>query len=312
MKLFLKKILLFLFIPSAFLLIGIMLPPTPRAKMSLLRSATQKDSLLANVKGPRIIFVSGSSMGFGLNSQTIKDSLHRNPINTGIHGGIGLYYMLDNTAKYIQKGDVVVLAPEYHQFYGNFCQGSVELLRVIMDNSKHMDYLKLRRNQIMQTSSFIPRYALSKFVPSQYYDMNAEEFYTKDAFNQYGDVDQHWGKTWKDAFVFYEIDGKEFNYDVLQAMVDFSKIVKEKGATLYVSFPGFQTTSYGYCKKRVDFYEKELRKQPFTILGSPAAYVMPTDCIFDTPYHLNKKGADRRTQLLIGELKIAMKKDGIQ
>jgi len=312
MKLFLRKTLFFVSIPILIFVVGILLPPTPRAKLSLLQSAGTKDSLLENVKEPRIVFVSGSSMGFGLDSQIVKDSLHRNPINTGIHGGIGLYYMLDNVEKYIKKGDVVVLAPEYHQFYGDFCEGQEELVRVLLDNSKRLDYFKLRKVQLLKTYGYLPRYALSKFVPSQYYDMNTKEFYTKTAYNKYGDVDEHWGQTWPNPVVFEDIDGKYFNHDVLQAVVDFSNTVKSKGATLYVTFPGFQTTSYGFCKAKVIAYEKELRKQPLTVLGTHQEYLMTPEFIFDTPYHLNKLGADKRTQLLIQDLKAAMKKDGIQ
>ena len=103
MKVFLRKLLVFSIIVPTVFLIGLLLPPTPLAKEYLLTKKPMKDSLLANVKAPRIIFVAGSSMAFGLDSQVFRDSLNRFPINTGLHGGMGLFYMLENTAKYVKK-----------------------------------------------------------------------------------------------------------------------------------------------------------------------------------------------------------------
>jgi hypothetical protein len=312
MKKFLVKTLFFLCIPLGVMFIGLLLPATPRAQQSLLMAAPVKDSLLKNVKAPRIIFVSGSSMAVALVSEIIKDSLGCNPINTGIHGGLGLYYMLDNTAKYVQKGDIIVLAPEYHQFYGDFCEGNEELLRVYFDNNDASDYFKLRSIQLKKTYTFLPRYALSKFIGSQYTNLKTAEYYSKRAFNQYGDVTKHWDKTWSNPVVYENIDGDYFNEDVLKAVVEFSDFVKSKGATLYCTFPPYLDHSFKSGKSKIDYYEKQLHKQPLTILGRPEDYAMTPDLIFDTPYHLNKVGATKRTLLLIEDLKIQMQKDHIK
>jgi hypothetical protein len=312
MKQFLRKTLLFLCIPILVFIIGILLPTTPRANQSLLMVAPTKDSLLKNVKQPRIIFVSGSSIGFGLVSQMVKDSLHRNPINTGIHGGVGLYYMLDHTLPYVKKGDVIVLAPEYHQFFGDFCEGNEELVRIFLDNGDLMGYLGSRPIELKKTYMYLPRYAMSKFIFSQYFNLRTQEFYSKRAFNKYGDVDQHWGQQWPNPVVFEKIDGDYFNYEVLRAVVEFSKKVTQKGATLYFTFPAYLEKSFEAGKPQIDLFEKELRKQPLTVLGTPERYKMPLEYIFDTPYHLKKEGAEKRTQLLIEDLRAAMKKDGIQ
>ena len=312
MKQFLRKTVLFLCIPIVIFIIGILLPATPRAQQSLLLVAPIKDSMLVHVKEPRIIFVSGSSIGFGLVSQTIKDSLHRNPINTGIHGGVGLYYLIDHITPFIKKGDIIVLAPEYHQFYGNFCEGSEELVRIYLDNGNRLGYLNLRPIQLLKTYPFLPRYAMSKFTFSQYFNLKTQEFYSKRAFNEYGDVNQHWGQEWPNPVVFPKIDGDYFNHEVLNAVVEFGKVVKDKGATLYFTFPAYGDDSFVGGKPQIDYFEKELRKQPLTVLGTPERYRMTQDLIFDTPYHLKKEGADKRTQLLIEDLKAAMKRDGIQ
>lgn len=72
---------------------------------------------------PRIIFVGGSNLAFGLDSQRIKDSLNINVINYGLHAGIGLKYMVDDISTYARKGDIIVFAPEYSHFYSGLAYG---------------------------------------------------------------------------------------------------------------------------------------------------------------------------------------------
>ena len=95
-------------------------------------------------------------------------------------------------------------------------------------------------------------------------------------------------------------------------VVEFSEFVKSKGATLYCTFPPYLDHSFKSGKSKIDYYEKQLHKQPLTILGRPEDYAMPSDLIFDMPYHLNKVGATKRTLLLIDDLKIQMQKDHIK
>ena len=133
MKKFLKRIIVFFILFGLVFLVGIFLPVTPGAKKNMLAYKIQKDSLLTNVKSPRIIFVGGSNLVFGLNSQIVKDSLKMNPINAGLAASIGLIYMMDDVLPYIRPGDVVVLAPEYQNYFGSFAWGGNDLFRLLMD-----------------------------------------------------------------------------------------------------------------------------------------------------------------------------------
>ena len=133
MKKFILRILFFFFVLFLFFILGLILPATPQATKSILFSKIAKDSLLKNVPSPRIIFIGGSNLNMGLNSQLIKDSLGLNPINTSITVNIGLIYMMDDMLKYIKKGDVVIAAPEYAQYYNKDAYGGEPLLRIIFD-----------------------------------------------------------------------------------------------------------------------------------------------------------------------------------
>src|SRR3989304_2450804 len=125
MKQFLKRILHFTFLLLLIFMVGMILPATPRVSESILFVKNDKDSLLANVDSPRIIFLGASNLLLGLNSQIIHDSLRLNPIN------------------YIKSGDIVVVSSDYSEFYGELAYGREELLWTVLDVSPS-SIMKLR------------------------------------------------------------------------------------------------------------------------------------------------------------------------
>jgi len=50
--------------------------------------------------------------------------------------------------------------------------------------------------------------------------------------------------------------------------------------------------------------ENVVNEKNFKTLGTPRRYSMPEEMMFNTHYHLNKRGVDYRTQLLIEDIKI--------
>ena len=301
MNKFILRIVYFFSFLFILFLIGLFLPSTPRASKSFLFAQTAKDSLLANVPSPRIIFVGGSSMSFGLNSQMIKDSFNLNPINTGINGDLGLIYMMDNTIGYVKKGDIVVIAPEYFQFYGDYAYGSTELLWTVLDVSPK-NITKLRKQQWQSIYPYILRYSFSKFKPTEYFHYKVSDIYGIHSFNEYGDVSTHWKYSTVKFEPLNTITDK-FNSDIINELLNFKEQIIKKGATLYVTFPGLQATSYDKCKAQINDVETELKNNKFLLLGNAERYKFADSLMFNTPYHLLKKGLDIRTRLLVENLK---------
>jgi hypothetical protein len=282
-------------------IVGIALPTTPRASNSMLMGSIQKNHLLENTPSKRIIFVGGSNLSFGLNSEVIKDSLKLNPINTAIHGAIGIKFMLDSTLEHVKNGDIIVLIPEYEHYYRNLNRGSEELLRMALDvNPKNLDYLNIF--QIVNVIQYLPKYALTKFKPKEYYNIHDSEIYSVSAYNLYGDTYVHWGMN-PTAFLPHKLNGKNYNPEVLKYIVQFQDKINKKGAALYVSFPSFQDTSFKNSKIAIEKIRTELSKSNLNIIGTPERYKFDDSLMFNTHYHLTKMGVDIRTQLLIEDLK---------
>jgi len=285
----------------------LLLPTTPRASKSLLFAEIKKDSLLANVSFPRIIFVGGSNLSFGLNSQTIKDSLNINPINTAIHVGVGIKYMLENTMQYAKKGDIIVIVPEYLLFYRDWSFGSEELLRTIFDcNKKNLRLLNFK--QIYKCFPYTGKLILSKFDRKEYFNVKENDMYSVNSFNKYGDVDAHWYlENRHNEFKPYEtIDITTYNPKVMTEMKHIVNKLQEKGCIVLITYPCYQETSFNNTKEAIKKVEEEYQTNGFTVLGTPQKYMMPDSLMFNSPYHVNKQGVERRTKLLIEDLKIAL------
>ncbi|MGK7961256.1 hypothetical protein [Crocosphaera sp.] len=300
---FLLKTSAFLSIPLALmLLVGATFPPTPRSSTSLLFAKIDKDKRLKEAPSPRLIMVGGSNLSFGINSQMIKDTLNLNPINTGIHASIGLKYMMDDVLDDIKPGDIVVIAPEYQQFYGEAAYGRNELLRIVMDIDR--DSLNhLNRKQWLRILPYFPRFSLSKLKPSEYFFQQSKNIgvYERRAFNKYGDVDIHWSHPGKKVKS-YGLSHKNFNEKLIKEMVNFREQVEQKEADLYVTFPGYQEASFENSEEAIANLKAKLVENNFILLGSPERYKIPNNMMYDTPYHLNKEGVDLRTRRLIEDL----------
>ncbi len=268
--------------------------------MSSLLMKSYKDSLLLNTPSPRIIFVGGSNVSFGLNSQMIKDSLGLNPINTAISAGLGLAYMMDNTAKFIRQGDIVVLAPEYSHFYGDELYGSEPLLRTCL-YSDELSFSDLRLEQkVSVLKKFLP-YLFSKFQPIQYINVPKSGIYTKKAYNKYGDVDCHWQM---EQQVYTNTDTIVGAYEpvALQLVQEFEAKVKARGGRLFLTFPSYQYSTFVQDRKEIKFLEEQFKQSGLSVLGSAERYAFPDSMMFNTCYHLLKEGLDLRTQYLIEDL----------
>lgn len=300
MKDFLLKFTLFLLIPFLVLTAAVLwIPATPKAKSSMLFEQLKKDSLLKNVKSPRIVMIGGSNLSMSLNSQSIKDSLHLNPVNMGLHAAIGLVFMLDHAEPYIRKGDIVLVVPEYAQLYGDFGYGEKELLLTLFD-VKSGKFSDLEWRQIKNLLPFFPKYAFTKFKPSEY-KKRYRLLKIQTTFNEYGDWEKRFDSVQNTTT--YDALAGGLNKKILAKMKDFEHAIAQKGAKMIVSFPAYQEASFNKSAPMIKDIANAYRTNGFTVIGNPEKYKFTNNLMYDTPYHLNAKGVAIRTKMLIQDLK---------
>ncbi|MDF2437009.1 MAG: hypothetical protein K0Q95_1385 [Bacteroidota bacterium] len=305
-KFILRSLLLSIPILLIILIFILVISPSEEFKKSLLYSHLDKKELLINTPAPRIIFVGGSNLSFGLNSQIISDSLKLNPVNTAIHISLGLKFMLANIQRDMHENDIVIISPEYEHFFGDFANGRLELLSLIADVDRSSVAL-LDGKQYFSLCAYLPKYMQSKlegiFIKSGNKSGNA--IYERNSFNKYGDACAHWTlpkvKVWPNEKI-----TTGFNDDVMASLRKIREIAKAKHAKLFISFPCIQKKTYLNLHEQIEEVEQNLREDGFILLSSPERYVFPDSLLFNSPYHLTKQGVDIRTVLLIEDLKKAL------
>jgi hypothetical protein len=221
------------------------------------------------------------------------------PINAGLSARLGIKYMLENTLRYVRPGDLIILVPEYQLFYRDWDWGSEELLHSVIDTNKsNVKLLSLK--QAIRCMPFVFNFVISKFKRSEYIESSG--VYSVYSFNQYGDACLHWNLPKKEFVAPGKIAGT-YNPRVMTEIKNYSRIIQGKGASLFISYSGYQDISFLKSEKAIRKIEQEYIASGLTILGTPERYMMPDSVLFDTQFHLTKAGADYRTQLLIEDIR---------
>lgn len=301
MKKFVSKVTAFILGVLLILVVGALLPTTPRASQSLLFSYNYKINRLKHLEGRRIIFIGGSNLSFGLDSRIIEDSLGLYPVNLGLHASLGLKFIIESSKEYIKEGDIIVIAPEYVHFYKGLNRGSEELLRMGLDvDQRYFNHMNI--SQIYNSLEFLPKYVYSKFKPKEYGEFSKSKYYSVKSFNSYGDAVAHWPDEGKDFEPFGELTG-ELNTNVIEYLYNYNLHMMEKGAKVFISFPVYQRSSYDNSLLQIMNLEEQIYMKGFKVIGSAERYAFPDSLFFNTPYHLNRTGVTMRTNYLIEDLK---------
>lgn len=293
-------------IPITVILIGLFLPNKPIEK-SIHYSILDKNELLAKTPDPRIILVGGSNLCFGINSSEIEKKTGYHVVNAGIQGSYGLRFDINHITEYIRKDDIIIVSPEYRNFYGNSLNGDKVLLYVLFDS-----YPEAKKNisvsHWIHMSQFFPKYAVEKINSLFKYYLMEQTYnpsnivYMRNSFNKYGDAVAHWGLK-PTIFGSYKSPRGEFNNESIDLVKDLEDECMKKNARLFITFPSLQIKSYENMQTKIDLAYQKLQENNFKLLGNPKRYQVDDSLLFNTAYHLNKKGVDIRTGLLIEDLK---------
>lgn len=288
---------------------------TEYSKDNYLASLIDKNNLLKNTKPPRIIFVGASNLAFGIDSKKIEKETGMPVINMGIHGNLGLAFILNNVKANLQKGDIVVLAPEY--FLGEFDYNTVNYaVHLFPESMGYVDYnLEYYRQRINYTFNELQLYRkkltnkifgkklnLKELRVNAENDMNLFDtsLYARNKFNENGDVISHLDKeSLKEIRGRKRLDEEEYGRYV-EMINEFYDYASEIGAAVYYTFPCYPKSEIDKYRKVITGYENLLKEnlKP-EILNTPDDLAYPDSLFFDTVYHLNAEGRSKRTDYTI-------------
>ena len=267
-----------------------------------------KIELLETVQQPRIIFVGGSNIAFGLDSKTLSDSLNYNVINFGLHAGMGIRYPLEDCLQYVKQGDVIVIQMEYQNFFsGGF--GESETLPQLMFSTHWRNFSKLYPIQIGRVILGLPQIAYGNFKRLIKYPIKktfnspvatTKYEYLKSGFNEYGDEESHWNLPKQDGNVSKK-ETRDINNDFMEYLVIMINKYEAKGAKILLLPPVCPIASYKASHN--DNIDKALISIGYPYIYEPSKMALSDTCSFNGGYHVDKEGVRQNTQHIIDALR---------
>jgi hypothetical protein len=291
-KLFFKALLLFLPVLSLLIIIMILLP-LPFNSYTL--AIIDKHRQLEHTGTPRIVLAGGSNLAFGIDSELIQNALDIPVINMGVSVGFGLGRMLDDLAPFLNSGDILVVAPEYHLFESDW-NGSEAAYALIFDARQ---YRLLVNPGLYGIPSRIAPHLTSKvsaMIPRRPNPLA----YTRDGFNEYGDYVKHLAL--EDRQFASGAQVKDFNERDLALFFRFIDAFVMRGITVLISYPSFEEPLFFASEPFIRKLDAAFRDKSLMVISKPGDYAFPRKCFYDTSYHLNAKGRELRTVRLIRDL----------
>jgi len=313
MKRFVTRTTIFAGLAFLLLAVALFILPNPVANHNMLGALLDKHEMLrktgenSGTGSPRIVVIGGSNVAYGLDSKRIQDALHIPVVNAGLHASLGMKFYLTDVKPYIREGDIVVVIPEYSQYYSDSFYGNMELVSILFD--VYRDGMKeIDTKQWWHLMRFIPFYAASKLKMSKAPSTTGPiGVYDRKAFNSYGDAYVHWTKPgikFKAAQKAKEED--HVNPEAMKLLVDFQKFVEGKKATMLLLPPVYQSTSFVNQKPLIDKIYQSIKENHLPVIATPERYELPDSVFFDTSYHLILPGIERRSELMIEDLTRAL------
>lgn len=265
---------------------------------------------LDTLASPRLIFIGGSNIAFGLNSARISDSLDINVQNAAVHAGIGLRYMLDEITVRVRKGDIVVVMPEYSQFdkiYNGDDAGTLTDVVVYGDGS---GWSRLNSQQLLNVISGFPshikgrrRIDLDRAVRNNGY------VYATRNFNEYGDEAAHRSRPPQKLSVSkYKL---EIDMEIISEMAAKIKDIQAKGARVILLWPITIESNFNAGREALGDVADALGACGISFDSSPDYLVEPDSLAYDTPYHMSGPAVEDVTDKIIARLRVLIPADTI-
>ncbi len=295
MKKFIIRCLLFGLIVCAILMGAYMMIPVNTN--SYFYALKNKLEVLGSTQSPKIAFIGGSNVAFGVDCHAISDSFGIKTINTALHASLGIKFQIESAEPFLRKGDIVIIMPEYEQFYGSAWGGS-ELAPAIKSTS-YNNLRLLSPAQMMAFISGVPQAAYDNF------NKGIDSAYNSKNFNEIGDEVRHRYATRKKNIECYKLN-KKLDLSAVKLVQHKIRELEDRGCKVILLPPATIQRNYETnIEKVLEVYLAfEKGGVPFAVKAE--SHVFPDSCAFDTPYHLANDGVEALTPRLVNEIRGAL------
>jgi hypothetical protein len=220
-------------------------------------------------------------------------------------------FMLREAEDGMRSGDVVVLSLEYSHYLERV-EEPLSLLSVLEQDTRALDAIDLDWPLFKLFADRTHLYARSVLRSVVNDALGSGEHavppYTRDSFNQYGDVVAHWAMPGQSYKLVRQPEG-EADSAMLAELAEFAETCRARGVRPFVFHPAIpqrklDAMNLGPLARDLD------RMLAIPQLNRIAEMGYPDELFFDTVYHLTYAGTRRRTELLAERLGRALAASG--
>ena len=251
-----------------------------------------------NHDSKRIVFIGGSSLSFGLNSQMLSDQLGVEVYNSTVHGGLGVDFSLDEiTSRLNPEKDVVVIGYEFNFIEDPYFYSDA---RIIADYLQQKPFYKQLafNSRPLRTGLMYAKVVLTNFLYSvQSWKMAYNEIYQADAFDSYGDIFTHLDQP--------NMGEKAMRIGITDPSEEYVELIEEylSGFEYYLICPPvFEDDLHEHADelKAFDRFMENHFGESY-ILKTEHAGISRQD-YFEFPLHLNRDGRQNHTEHVLEAL----------
>lgn len=257
-----------------------------------------KKNILEASQNTKVVFIGGSSMGWGLDSEYISEEyICYDIINFGLHGGLGVEFVLEEVIPYLSSGDTLVLGFEYQLLNaGPDGDSSLKELTRLLDAKNN------NLTAIFYKSRIVLRNRINRIV-EQSFEVDALSPYQNNAINSRGDIVSHLNLPSSENINHLSLMNQNLSLDKLNTLIEYVKKFEQNGINVLISFPPISRTYYEQNSIIVDEIVRLLDSELENfIVSNYVDFILEDKYFFDTVYHLNSLGRKIRTQKILIDL----------
>ena len=269
----------------------------------------EKTARLDGIDTPKIVFVGGSAVAFGILSPLVEEHLGMPAVNYGLYADIGIKAMLDLSLPGIKEGDIVVVMPEtdaqaYSLYFGAYsflCAADGD--RSLIFRASSDNYAELFGASWKFAAQKL-KYCLSGEYP------DPAGIYNAKSFDGYGDICyERAGNIMPAGYVSNPIVYSEsiVGDGFIDSINEYVRACKKRGAEVYFSFaPSDMLAVESDDEDILAFYTYLTKALDCELISYPSDYIYDYRYFYDTNFHVNDAGAVLNTVNIIKDLKRAM------
>ena len=294
-----------------FSVLGVVILTPPQYSDTFVGVLDEKYERLHSIEEEKIVVVGGSSVAFGLDSVALESYTGMPVVNFGLYAALGTKLMLDLSDSGINKGDIVILAPELDPQTLSMYFNSRTTLEAIDDNYKMM--LDIGVDNWFNLFGGMWSFAGEKLKrAASDTPMTLDPVYRAENINEYGDFamprPENTMAKWYDPNTPVELTTDALGADFDEFCDYLNKYIarlKLKGATVYFSYCPINEmalTENTTDAAKAQFVQYLKDKINCEFISEIDDYILDAGYFFDTNFHLNDAGVTVRTGRLAKDL----------